>query len=339
MKINRDEFIEVLIKIRPGLSRKNIIEQSTHFVFTGKTIVTYNDQISISYPFESDFICSVDADKFYKILFGISSKEIELSFIENKLEIKGKGTKAALVTMQEGPIYERLETLDIDKGRWQKVPDDFLEGLFFCMFSASKDLSLQELTCIFVDKTIMVSSDDIRISQYKMEKGVRDSFLIPASSVSEMKNYNFEEYKVGDSWIHFKTKEEAIFSVRRIQGEFNYEWESFFEVEGEEVIFPKTLKEAIQSTEILAEGDFDIDKEIKVIIENSKIVCRGEGPYGNIEVEEEIKDSSLTLSFFINPIFFKEILEKSGNVIIGDGVALFKSDKFEHVMLLSVGNE
>ena len=62
MKIEREELLKVLSAIRPGLAKKDIVEQATHFIFTGQEVLTYNDQICISYPFETDFECSVPAD-------------------------------------------------------------------------------------------------------------------------------------------------------------------------------------------------------------------------------------------------------------------------------------
>ena len=81
------------------------------------------------------------------------------------------------------------------------------------------------------------------------------------------------------------------------------------------------------------------EKKIEIIVDGNKVICKGQKSQGWVEIEEKLEGENEAVSFFINPIFLKQILQKTNSVIIGEGRALFKSDKFEHVMLLSVGNE
>jgi hypothetical protein len=52
MKIQKTNLIQALEKVRPGLSAKEAILQSTSFAFLNGCVVTYNDEISLSHPVE-----------------------------------------------------------------------------------------------------------------------------------------------------------------------------------------------------------------------------------------------------------------------------------------------
>ncbi len=53
MQIKREELMDVLVRVKPGLANSEIIEQSTHFIFDKDTIRTYNDKITITHSFKS----------------------------------------------------------------------------------------------------------------------------------------------------------------------------------------------------------------------------------------------------------------------------------------------
>ena len=50
MKINKQQFIEALELVKPGLAAKEIIEQSTSFVFRAGQVITYNDEVAVHAP-------------------------------------------------------------------------------------------------------------------------------------------------------------------------------------------------------------------------------------------------------------------------------------------------
>ena len=339
--IDKQELLEILTKVKPGLSHKDIVEQASHFIFTGEEIVTYNDQICISHPFKTDFKCSVNADNLFKILSGVPGDDVEIKFDGTQLEITGKKFKAGLAVSVEETIYTLFSDIRIGFRRgWKEIPSDFMEGLFLCMFSASMDMTTRTLTGVGVLDDSMVSSDDYRLSKYKLDVGVGTDFLIPAKAIFELKGYDFKEYKVSESWIHFRTENGVVFSIRLIEGSMKeFDFEQYFEVDGAELVLPEKLASVLETVSIMAEGDFDFEKKIEIIVDGNKVICKGRKSQGWVEIEEKLEGENEAVSFFINPIFLKQILQKTNSVIIGEGRALFKSDKFEHVMLLSVGNE
>ena len=161
MKIKKEELLDVLYTVKPGLAKKAIIEQATHFIFTGDDVCTFNDQISISCPIETDFKCSVPADKFYEVINKIDSDEITIIQKDNELTINGKKVKSGLAISTDDEVIKMLDEMDFpDDKDWKKLPKDFSDGISLCSFSVSNDISHPYLSNILVSGKNIISSDD-----------------------------------------------------------------------------------------------------------------------------------------------------------------------------------
>lgn len=202
MKIQRDDFKSILNVVKPGLAKKEILEQTTHFVFTGEEVFTYNDKICISHPFKTDFSCSVVADDLIRILNGMKSEELEIFCKDNQLQIKGGKERGGLVSYPEGQINALVSSLgikDLLKKRWSFLPKGFSKGLSLCIFSASKDITHGVLSGILVRDDSIISMDDLRISRYTLDESVPNAFIIPGSSAAELAAFPATKYLLTNS--------------------------------------------------------------------------------------------------------------------------------------------
>lgn len=338
MKIEKEELLQILRQIKPAISKKDIIEELTHFIFTGHEIVTFNGKVSIRKSFESDFQCSVSGEEFYKIIDGIDSQEIILEKDKGYLFIKGGNTIGKIAIVDNLDILEKIE-IDFKNNKWKKVPTKFREALNFCLFSASKDLSFLMLTCCAVKENCVFSSDNFRISMYKLD-GEMDDILIPLMAAIELVKFDIKKYSVDKNWIHFKTKELIIFSLRKIQGDYPTVIHFFDDLEDENMIkieLSDSIKKDINSLLFMSEGDTDLEKFIYIILEKNKLICKAENDKGWIIKESKIKYNGKEIKFKINPIFFAQILEKSRLIFISKRRAFFKEEGvFQHLMVLPV---
>lgn len=334
-KISREKLLEGLQAVRPGLSMSKVAEEGTYVTFTGSSMSTYNEKICVVYPFETEFQCSVSADKMHKILMNVPEGEMGILLRDGKLMLTGEKFQAEFMAFSESSPF----VADIPRAGWKRIPSDFMEGLFLCSFSASKDMSAGELVGVRVEGTSIIASDDLRISRYTMRRGVKESFTVPASAVIEMREYAFVEYVLDPVWIYFRTRENAVFSVRRIEGEFAFDWGKYFEMDGEEVDLPQDLKKVVDTVSILTEDIFELDKVIDVKIDGMNIYCKGGGKQGCIQIETDVGEYFSGISFSINPIFFSQVLEICSSMVVGKDMIWLKSDKFEHVMALPLRGE
>jgi DNA polymerase III sliding clamp (beta) subunit (PCNA family) len=335
MIIEKTTLMNVLESIKPGLAKKGIIEQFTHFVFTGEEVVTYNDEICISHPLKTDFTCSVPAVKLYKTLSGIQGNaSVTLKLEEDKFLILTATTKASFNTTVEKDAEERIKMLGLDQiQEWGRLPEEFIKGMFLCMFSASKDMTKGVATCVYWKNNCLISSDGIRISKYDLGIETGMNVFIPARSVIELINFdNMNSFRVGENWAHFKTDDEVVFSTRIMDGEYP-EVESFFKDEGTRIRLPEDLRAEIGSMMFMTEGMVDFDKKMRIRIEPGKIFCRMEDANDWIEKELETSYKQDPIELDINPLFLAQVMEKSTTVRIGER-ATFSRENFKHMLSL-----
>ena len=89
MIINKLKFLKALDTVKPGLSNKEQIEQSSSYCFKNQHVITYNDEVSVSCPIEDfDIEGVVNSDELYSLVSKIKNKEIEVNLEGNQLLFK-----------------------------------------------------------------------------------------------------------------------------------------------------------------------------------------------------------------------------------------------------------
>lgn len=325
--IKTSELISALSKIRGGISIRGLVDGFGNYSLDDDFIRTYNDHICISYPFKTGVVASVKAENLNAVLSKIDSETVELEIVDNSLIIKGGNTKAGLIKT------EGVKHIPI-KGEWKDLPEDFLHGLSLCSFSAADTMSMGILYCIHVNKKKLYSSDNYRISRYELSKEIDDTFLIPAKSAEEVSKFHVNKYLLDESWVHFKSDSETIFSCRIVSG-FYKDVDRFFEVQGKEFTLPENIKKYVDSSLVMADGKREFEKKIEMTIAKDRITLRGETEVGWIESKVPCQlDLEESFKVTINPVFLNEVLNKSTSITVREGRALFKSENFQHVMVL-----
>jgi len=334
MKINKESFLKVLNTVAPALSEKAMIEGTDRFIFIGNKIVTYNDRICIFVPFKFDWKCSLPAKELRGIISAIKEEEIDFDLVDGKMTMNTAGTESVLSVFESDDVLKMVDSLNLKsiKNNWKELPGGFSQGANLCMFSVSRDVSSKYLSSLFFQDNKIVSSDDIRVSSYEMDGEVKDPFLLPYYIVPDLLKFDFVKYFLGDSWVYFSTEEGLLFCCRRVIADYP-EMDKFFNIKGKRVRLPKDLKQLVDGISTIAEGDFEVDQKIKVTIGNEKIKCKAEKSIAKIKQEMDIKYRGKEFSFFINPTFFSQILEKSTIMICGENRAEFVSGSFKHLLL------
>jgi hypothetical protein len=231
---------------------------------------------------------------------------------------------------------DSFEELNISNIEWKKIPKDLIEGMKFCRTSASRELSEPYLTCVLVKGKDIIASDEVRISHYVMEIGVKGSWLIPARSVNELVKTEVDKYAVSDTWLYFRGKvDKKIMCARRISDDYP-DTKDYFKFKAlDSVTIPENTKDAIDYVSTMAETGEDDYKQITVSFSGNNINCRGESDLGWAEKDVEIKKKTKSdFTIKINPEFFKEVLSKSNIVKVGKDRVLIEGDNFKHLVAL-----
>jgi len=335
MKINRQQFIDALTKVKPGLANNEIIEQSNNFIFDDDIIRTFNDEIAITHKFKTGLVGSVTSKEFYALLTKIPDEEITAEMKDDsKFVFKGKKKQTTFNINPEIGLTN-IEPAGLKADVWQDLPNDFCDCVKRCTFSISKNMTSVELTGVCVAGDTVLSCDRIRATRIVMAGAVEENFILPGNAAEIINNYNPHRYYMDTNWIHFVNKENTTLSVRRISAEFPVDSvNGVFDFKGKKISLPDGLKDALDRSKILINSEMD-NKEVALIFTAGDITCEAIGIVAQhteqIDSAYKGKDFKIT----IDPKLLADILQRISTATIGEDKVLFKDDKgFEHVILL-----
>lgn len=330
MKTSKEKLQKAIDTVSIGLATKEMIEQSTSYIFKNGMVQTYNDEISVQYPVEIEIEGAVKAQEFRQLLAKVKGDEIDIEVEENQLLLSAGRTKAGLQLQAE-------ITLPVDEVRlgkkWYTLPEDFIQAIKFTMASASKDMSRGVLVCVHVSERMVTASDAYRIAQYEMACAIGcDEFLIPAHVCSKIVGYDIEKINIHEGWASFKTKDGAIISCRTYQERF-VNVSQLLQVEGEEFSFPTQLKDMLERVDVFSKRDYILDEHVDVTIGKGCISLRAESPSGWIEEKAGI-DTKVECEFAIIPYLLRDICDKKHIAVLDSTKLLFSADNWKYLTVL-----
>ena len=330
MKIKRKVLLDALKAVQPGLASKELLEQSQSFIFTDGFVVTYNDEVAVSYPIDIDLEGAVVAKDFFGLVNKIKADEFELTIKGNELLLKGSKAKSGL-------RLEKKITLPIDAvgvpEEWIDLPDLFCDGINFCLFSASKNEAHAALTCLHINGDFIESCDNHRITRFDMGEGAGLAFptplLVSASICKDIAASKPIEYGVTKGWLHFRNENEVTFSCRYYNNIDYPNFDEFLEVSGTPFTFPAELHEVMDRAKVMSNGE-----RVTLILETKELIVTSENENGWFEESIECDCKCEPIEFDIQPEFMNSLLSFKGEITIGNGRLFFQNDEFIHVVKL-----
>lgn len=341
MQVDRKELRDILAALRPGLNRKEFVQQTCHFMFFKDKIAVYNDKICITHPFESEEEFSVKGEEFFRLIDGITDDELELTIKNSKLKINSDSTSSSIILLAEdqNTVSSKIKELEENMSKWKPLPSNFTEALSLCSFAASPDLSRGVKACVCFVGDTCYASDGQRGSIYQMDAELKDIFNIPAKSAMELSKFPVTEYCLSNKWLCFKTEDDVLFSCSPIEGSFPYvQLAKFFnDLENLPVIeLPQELKSIINEVLILASTDDNVSsgKVISILLEEGKLYVKAENSLGfvkkTIAVDFEEDDP---VHLLINSNFLSQILDISVEMYVAEKYIFFANKNFRHLMI------
>ena len=346
MDVDRVELMEALTKIKPGIANKEFLEQSTHFILDKDYILTYNDEISILYPFDIGVECTIEAGLLYKLVSKMEEDIVTFKMNKTTLKIECGDVKAKLPIVVDSQILGYVNKLseEQEKLTWHKLPKDFLDAVKLCAFSASTDKTLGTLTCVWIEGQDVLSFDKYRGSWYQMESEVAENFYIDAEYIAQLNNFEDPtQYCISKSWAHFEMANGIVFSARLtipdkllpLRDKFNK-----FEHDAR-VSLPDTLSTAIDTVSLTVEQQEKLNQRITIEFRGDLIKCTGSSEKGTITKELHLEKALTCEPFAIEarPKAMIEVLDKASHLLVGKLQGMFKSREkrgFQHLIALKV---
>lgn len=339
-KIQKGELLRILDKLRIGLSTGGGADHP--FLFMGDKVAIYNEKVCVAVSLPAVFFsCSVMADEFYKLVSGATGdiqlrKETDGQKHNQIVAEVGPNFSFGLPYEEPGDIHGMVESLGHNDLQWRPLTEEMKRAIVLCSFCASGDMTKPALSGVYVGGGEVLSSDNYRISWHRLEKGIRRKFLVPATSVIPLVNFELDNYALTDSWVHFKGAD-VIFSACLLFHEYpDGEVKGFFpEKPGKEFEIPKKLSGVLDKTLVLLQEDHVIDKRVTLTFNKDNVVCSVEKPdLGWFKESIPMEGPKNSIKVEANPVFLKEILKYSTKAFVKNNLMVFRSGNFKHLMAL-----
>lgn len=331
MQIKTRDFENLLSIVKAAASNTlNTLEDIGNCVIiTDNYIFCDNGRIRIAINFESDINCILAMEKLLKLIQSISEENTTLILKDNQVIVKAGKTRVKIKTTSG-----EKTVIDYKGFKWNKLPTNFIDALQFCLISASKDMSKEDLLCLNIQKDKIYSCDNYRATEYKLKTKIKDQFLLPFYLAQEIVKFNITHYLLEDGLVHFKSDNDVYFTCRL----YGYEYPNispFFDVKGEIITFPDDIKETLKRLEIFSSAQFDADREVEFIISNKILICKSKDNFGEIEEQIDIDyNSDKDIKFKVHPIFFSQIIKHLLTAVIGERSVLFENELMRHIVIL-----
>lgn len=312
MKINREDLLNDLATVRPGLSQREFLEQSSCFIFQSGRVITFNDEISCRRKVELGITGAVQAAPLISILEKMDDEDLEVRENEKgELEFKGK-RKAFGITM-ESEIHLPVDKVEQPE-KWHDLPKEFTEAIGLTKHCVSTDESNFKLCCIHLAPEWVESCDNLQILRVSIKTGLKRSVLVRGTSLGHIVSLAMDKIALTESWIHFKNQDGLVFSCRRHTEEY-HSLDKILKFKGHPIVIPKGVAEACNRAAVFA-MDKAGDPLCEVRLKDGVIRIEGRGLSGWFKEVRRVSYDGPPMEFVIAPELLKKISENYQNAEI-----------------------
>lgn len=330
MTVNRKKLIQDLESVKKGLATKDLIEQSTSFIFKDGKVLTYNDEIFAMTETELDIVGAIEADPLLKLLHKVKDDELKIEQDDKELKIKGKRFSSGIAV--DTDIRIPIDEIELPS-KLSKLEDDFSNAAKLACLTASTSLHEPLLTCVHIYNNKIESCDNDRITICTLEQEFDFDILVPAKNLLEICKENLTKIYADDSWIHFKTDDDVFLSTR-LYNESYVDLEQFIPKDKGKVIkFPKDTQEIIDRADIFSKDITSQEKVLYVQINNKKFQIITHNNQGWFKERAKI-DFDAELYFSLNTEFLKDVLKITNEISIVENSLFFQTENSLHLIQL-----
>lgn len=333
MKIEREELLQQLELVIPGVSKRDMIEQSNCFLFLKDRIVTYNDEMMISAKCETGITGAVQAEPLLALIRKLSDAELEITSSDSHIKIKGKGRRLSAIRLDKQVIFDYSKMEFPGEEDWKTLPDEFVSAVSRVYQCAGKDSSQFSLTCVHLHKKWIEAFDNFQITRYFCKMDLKESILVPASTIKNVVSMDINKFGLTDSWIHFTNEDELLISCRTDKRDYP-DTSPILEEEGSEIVIPKGLSECVERAEIFSVANQD-ENVVEVTLGNETLQIKGEGAVGWYKEQITIPYKGEEIHFLVPPSLLYDLSSiKSTQCEVSEDKLIVRGEKWIYVTAL-----
>lgn len=332
LRIEREKLLNLLESVRPGLSAREIIDQSSCIIFNNKRIQTFNGEVACSARSPLKMTGAVQAAPLLDILGKLTDEVIEVEIVEGKFLIKCK----------QEDVWVRTENevlLPIDKvekpGEWIPLHEEFSEAVRLTHQCAGKDETEFANTCVHIHPKWVEAFDTYQFARYRLKTGVEESVLVRSTSIKHIASLDMTQMSVTGAWLHFKNASGLIVSCMRCLEEYTDLSPILKAERGHPMNLPKGLVQAAERADVFSSDTQQEENLISISLKPGRLKLEGIGISGGYRRRRKIAYKGEPLSFMISPELLIEITKKHNEVLITQDHMRVDSPSWHLVICLS----
>lgn len=332
-EIIASDLKDVLSRLSSILTNKGLIENADKFVFNEKTIHVFNGETFIMANFETGVSGGVEGLSLLKYVEKLSTAKVFIEQGENKIDIKKGKSIASFVVEEMADV-----PVDLNEINWRKAPPNFIPALTACSYTCSQDYTDMRLVVVHVNGEYAESTDQERITRYKLDRRMKEELFIPAEIVPYLAKAKIVHYAKTEDWMLFENQTGDIICHRNVKlGEEYINLEEIVNKcsEGKTLELPDKMYDAVEKAAIFQQDiRIESDRKITVRCKGQKIRIESSGTHGNfLEILPcEIEENFL---FTVNPAFLTQIMEKSNTVYFHSDYMRIETDDYVFLTTLA----
>jgi hypothetical protein len=264
-----------------------------------------------------------------------TSKYIKIFQKENKIKIKTKSSRASIFIQK---IDKKNFTLiNKNKIKWKSLPKNFLEGIQLCIQTGNISLSSSTLSLLYINKGYLEATDTFKVLKFKLDKNIKsDPFFISLKAATILTKYNVYKYSISNNKIHFKTKEDIIFSCYIYKEDMSFpDIDSVINFDGEKITLPNNLLSIINRNLLFCKSKInDKNLPINIKINNNKIILSSKNEIGIMKeniILNKNENKNVCINFDIMPEHILYILNVTNDFtfLYNKSKVKFLTDNFQ----------
>ena len=332
MKVNRESFLRTLESVQPGTSLREILEQSSCFVFQDGQAMTFNEEIACRAPtgLDKTIVGAVPSNPLLETLRKRPEDEVEIEIDGPIFIVGGKGRRTEF--NMEAEISLPIGMVETPK-TWKKLHEEFCDAIATVGACASQDQTQFAYTCVHVHPKWVEASDNNQVCRWRLQTGVEESVLVRQTSIKHVPPLGMTEFTETKSWLHFRNPNGLILSCRRYIEEYR-SFGEFLKTEGSPIVLPKGLIEACERCLVFT-GELKDANLVTVRLSPGKLSIIGVGISGRHREARKIAWEGNTIEFSISPVLLSEIVKKHNDCQMTAEPLRVKNDRFTFVACLN----
>ena len=215
--IEKATLIASLKKVLPGVEKgATVIDGTDQLLFTGTTVSSYNGEIAVSAPCDTQGLSfSVKGMDFYNLASRMSDIMISINVDGNKVKLKAGRTTASMVILDSTKVSESVKALDLDGLEYKPLPNDFIDDVRMCSLTGNVESLRGIAVGPYGDSSAIFETDSNRICINLLSEAM-DPFWVDDSTFNDaLKVGNPDSYVVSGAWLHLKYADGTVFSAKR----------------------------------------------------------------------------------------------------------------------------